>query len=437
LAKRSKQIKKLGRLRNNPQRSTEVMPQQSIYGSIVPFTTINGKKHVTPKPNALAVRNFAKNNAIVRRCINVIKDAIAKKKLEIYDVDGNDNVVLKEIFTNLFAHPNSEDTARTFRVAITEDLVSGDCGCIELAKSGNPSRPMALFSVDGFSMEFVLGNDVIKFAQRQSNGYSSFPSQSRYYAGDEILYLKKQVFTNTPYGLSPIESAWDYIRALTNAFSYSTEIASNALPKYMANIQGMSPELLNAYRAYFMQDCMGTPNLPLVSAEGIESVQIAPISEEATFKTYQEFIIGIIALEFNIPPEKVAIAKSNDRSTIDEINENMLQECIIPYCDVIEEAFNTIIDKTGYSDKVAARFIHEETLAQRKMKQDMATDAYQKDLTTANEARGILGLPPVADEYGDDRITLMKAKINEKYGIQGFGDSKANNIGTDSSTNKE
>lgn len=87
---------------------------------------------------------------------------------------------------------------------------------------------MALFSVDGFSMEFVLGNDVIKFAQRQSNGYSSFPTEYKYYTGDEILYLKKQVFTNTPYGLSPIESAWDYIRALTNTFSYSTEIASNA-----------------------------------------------------------------------------------------------------------------------------------------------------------------------------------------------------------------
>jgi HK97 family phage portal protein len=439
MSKRSKQRQKLGRPRNTPTQQTQVLPQQSIYGSVVPFTTINGKKHVTPKPNSLAIRNFARNNAVVRRCINVIKDAIAKKKLEIIDVDGNNNAELKAIFGNLFANPNDEDTHRTFVSAVVEDLVEGDCGCIEIGRSGNPQRPMFLWTVDGFSMEFVLGaNDGIKFAQKQSMGYGvglqTAPMNYKYFTGDQILYLKKQVFTSSPYGLSPVESAWDYIRALTNTFNYSAEIASNALPKYMANIKGIQGEMLNAYRSYFSIECMGTANLPLVSAEDVKAVQIAPISEEATFKAYQEFVIGIIAITFGIPPEKLSVAKSNDRSKISEINENLLQDCIIPYCNVVEEAYNRIISMTGFGDKVKAQFVHEETLEQLATKQKMVVELFQNDLATANGALKMLGLPPLDDEYADDRITLGKAKINEKYAVQsggynGSGDIKANHTG--------
>ena len=432
MSKRRKSKAKLGRPRNIPQQKTQTMPQQSVYGSVIPFTTMNGKKHVVPKPNSLAIRNFSRNNAVVRRCINLVKDAIARKKFEVYDVDGNDNKVLKEIFMALFKAPNSEDTSRTFISAVGEDLISGDCGCIEIAKGGNPDAPLALFSVDGFGIEIVLGNDVIKFAQRQSGDYTAYPTEYKYFTGNEILYLKKQCFTSTPYGLSAVESAWDYIRALTNTFNYSAEIASNALPKYMANIKGIQGEVLNAYRAYFEQDCMGTPNLPLVSAEDIKSVQIAPISEEATFKGYQELCTAIIAMNFGVPAEKVAVAKSNDRSTIAEINESLLQECIIPYCAVFEEAFNKIIAMMGYADKVAFRFIHEETQAQKQSKQSMALELFEKDGASVNEVRAVLGLPPTNDEYGNDRITLYKAKVNEKYtaqqgGYNGSGDIKSQN----------
>ena len=440
MAKRSKQKQSYARPRNSPERNTEALPQQSIYGSIVPFTTINGKRHVTPKPNSLAIRNFSRNNAVVRRCINIIKDAIVKKKLVIEDVDGNDNRELKAIFANLFEHPNDDDTARTFKAAVIEDLACGDCGCIEIAKSGNPQRPMFLFSVDGLSMEFVLGaSDNIKFAQRQTTGYGmglqSAPTNYKYFTGDQILYLKKQCFTSTPYGLSAIEAAWDYIRALTNTFNYSAEIASNALPKFMANIKGINGDVLNAYRSYFEYECIGTPNLPLVSAEDVKAVQIAPISEEATFKAYQEFVIGIIAISFGIPAEKLAVAKSNDRSKISEINENLLQDCIIPFCDVLEESYNRIIAMTGFGDKVRARFVHEETLEQKQTKQTMMVELFQNDLATANGALKMLGLPLLDDEYADDRVTLYKAKVNEDHMVQaggynGSGDIKANNTGS-------
>jgi phage portal protein BeeE len=241
----------------------------------------------------------------------------------------DDNSELISILTKILEKPNNEDTRRTFKSAIYEDLVSGDCGCFEVATTGNPYRPLFLFPVDGFSVEFVLDHKTFKYAQRVTDSMTSVPIDYQYFTDSELVYLKKQVFTNNPFGLSPIESAFEYIKALTQTFHYSADIASNALPKYMANIKGLQGEQLNAYRSYFVSECMGTPNLPLVSAEDIESAQISPISEEATFKAYMEFVIGIIAICFGIPPEKLSIAKSNDRSTIEEINSNLLQDCIL------------------------------------------------------------------------------------------------------------
>lgn len=424
--KRNKQKAKLGRKPHVPQqRSNDTY--NTPYGSFLPFLQINGKKQTTVKPDALLLRNWSRNNAIVRRCINIIKDKLVRQPYEFVSKTTDDNEELISILTKVLEKPNNEDNRRTFKSSIYEDLVSGDCGCFEVATTGNPYRPLFLFPVDGFSVEFVLDHKTFKYAQRVTDSATMVPMDYQYFTDKELVYLKKQSFTNNPFGLSPIESAFEYIKALTQTFNYSADIASNALPKYMANIKGLQGDQLNAYRTYFVSECMGTPNLPLVSAEDIESAQISPISEEATFKGYQEFVIGIIAITFGIPAEKLSIAKSNDRSTISEINENLLQDCIKPYGDVFEEAVNRTIDILGYSDKVLFRYVWEETLEQKKTKQTMLLELYQKDAITRNELRKALGFPEATDEFSDDFITTAKAKVNEKYGINGFGEAKQNN----------
>jgi hypothetical protein len=228
--------------------------------------------------------------------------------------------------------------------------------------------------------------------------------------------------------MSAVESAYNYINALIGTFEYSRDIASNALPKYMANIKNITPDQLSAYQAYFENDLMGRASLPLVSAEDIESVQISPISEEATFKGYQEFLTAIIAGSFPIPPEKVGVPKSNDRSTIDELNANLQEECLKPYAKPIETMINKIIDIIGYGDMFYFEYVWEETLSQKQSKQTMVIDLFQNDIATVNEIRKMLFLPPIDDEWGNDRITIYKAKVNEKFGINGFGNVKDTSV---------
>lgn len=413
-----------GRLKNEPEQKSQ--REVSAYN---PFITIGGYKATPPKKDGKCLRNWSRSNPIVRRCVNIIKDKLTSQKYEFvkkYKDDTNDYSDLIKNLNEMLDNPNSLDTRRTFFSAVDEDLIVGDCGCFEVAK-GN--KKVYLFPTDGFATSIIVNSDTYRYAQKKSQAGTVTESYV-YFKPDEMVYLKKQAFSDNVYGLSPIESAFDQIQAFMETFQYSSEIASNALPKYILNIKGLQDNTLNSFREYFRQECMGTPAIPIVSGESIESKQIAPISEEATFMGYQQFVIAIIALSFGIPPEKLAIAKSNDRSTIAEINENLLQDCIKPYCDVKEDAINQVLRILGLSDKLVFKYIYEETLEQQKSKQDMIVDKYQKDILTRNEARNILGyLSQEEDKYGDDFITLAKAKINQEYGINGFGSAKQNNTG--------
>lgn len=77
-------------------------------------------------------------------------------------------------------------------------------------------------------------------------------------------------------------------------------------------------------------------------------------------------------------------------------------------------------------------------MEQKKQKTDMAVKKCSLDLITLNEARLELGQTPIDDEYGDLRMSEYKAKLNEKYAVNGFkgvgGDGYADTV-TDNKLN--
>lgn len=420
---RKKRRNNLARKPNIPQQRTAVDTQQTPYGSFVPFLNIGGRKITPTKPDAKQLRNWSRYNPVVRRCINLIKDRLVRHEGEFVKKDINDTTDYSEVIqllNRMITKPNNKDTRRTFLAAVTEDLIVGDCGCFEVAVSGNPMRPVFLFPTDGLTMNIVISDKTYGYAQKVSLDNTDIPNNYQFFLPDEIVYMNKQVFTNSPYGLSPIESAFEYIKALTQTFTYSSDVASNAIPKYVMNIKGINETTLNAYRQYFMAECMGQPTLPIVSSESVDSKQIAPVSEEATFMQYQQFVIAIIALSFGVPPEKLAIAKSNDRSSIAEINENLLADCVKPYLDCIVDGYNRVIEILGFGDRLIYQPIFGDTLSDQQTKQQMILNRWNSDEITLDEMRTALGDIPLGEPYGNLTITIYKALVNKTYGINGM-----------------
>lgn len=348
--------------------------------------------------------------------LNLIADGVMGKQWELVSTNDQPNDDQKLIVGNILNTPNTQDDFESFFRAVLEDSLVGDCMCFEKAKAGNPQHPMYLWPVDGMSVDLVINTDEHRYAQLSG-------SERTYYTADQLAYLKRVSRTNTPFGLSPLETAFSYIAALTNAFEYSADVSSDALPKYVLNIGKEAGQKIEEFRNYFVNDCMGTVSIPIVATDKIESAQIAPISEEATFMGYQSFLMGIIAYSFGVPADFIGISKSNDRSTLLEKLQLMNENGVKPYLKLIEKAVNKhIIGELGYN--LRFQFIREETLEEKQKKVTLVTSKIDHELITVDEGRVELGYSKLDTKYSASTITLYKAMVNEDYGINGFGSAK-------------
>lgn len=414
MTKHRKNRGKLGRKPNIPLQTSQKEQTMSSYGGFIPFLSVAGKKVTPIRPSAEKIRRWSRNNPVVRRCIDIIKDRLSLYPIRFDSNDGKLHRTEIDAVKYCFSHPNNDDDELSFRSQVTEDLVVGDCGAWEIRTSPNPSRPFFLFPTDGFTMSIVLNDDTYAYAQKVVDDVNTSPENYVFFKPTEMVYLKKRCVTNTPYGLSPIEVAFKQIQTLMDTFDFSADVASNAVPKYLANIKGLDNDRLASYRVYFERECMGTPNLPIVSADDVSAVQIAPVSEEATFKEYQQFVISMLAMAFNIPPEKVGVTKSNDRSKVTEIDDSLISECIKPYANVVISALNKTLNIVGMGF-ITASIEYGETDAQRKTNLDLIKQQWQGDMITYNEMRILMGYPVTSEEYGTSLYSEYKAKLNAEY----------------------
>lgn len=405
-----------GRARNNPNRKTE-----QTYTNIFPFISVTKVKTRLPKRNATRLRYFSET-PVVRQVINMVKDGVMKLDWKVVPIDETvPDLYAKEIeaVKNIITHPNNEDDYKSFWGAVLEDSLVGDCMCFEKARAGTPERPLFLFPVDGLTVDLMVNDKTNRYAQ-------SVDGQVRYFTSDDIAYVKRQNRTNTPFGLSPLEVSWGHINALSNTFEYAAETASNAVPKYILNIGKDLASKIDEFKTYFTNECMGEANIPIVATDALDSKQIAPVSEEALFMKWQTYVATFIAHEFGVPAQFIGLEKSSDRATWADKYEQFLENAIKPYAELIEKAINIhVIQYLGWQDKVKFQFVWEDSLDQKERKASMIVKQWSLDLLTANEARVSLGLNPL-EEFGDDRISIYKGKVNQEYGINGY-----NGVGND------
>lgn len=406
-----------GRHKNVPQR--ESLSQGLINALVNMFNHFANKQRTSKKLNEKALRQFA-NTAIPRRAINMIKDAILGLPWAVVNYDDNDKneySELKSVLSNIVSNPNDDETFEEFWGAIVEDILVGDCGCAEIVKAGNQERPFYLYSTDGFTMEHVYewfdDKTAPRFAQK-----NPFTGKYTLFNSDQILYIKKNNFSHTPHGLSPLEAAFDYINYLLNTQAYCDMVTSKAMPKFILNLgETLDETKIKEFQKYFHEDVYGSGELPIIGgSKGISSHQIGAINDDNLYLSWQHFLITVIAFSFGVDPKKLGEGSATDRSTIEEQNQNVINEAVKPIAKLIAGAINKrIIGRMGYGKKVKFTFVFEETEAQKKVKIGNVVDQYTNDLITRNEGRKLLGQSKSDDEYGDMYYSEYKAAVNMEY----------------------
>jgi len=349
-----------------------------------------------------------------RRAINIIKFAIEPLKWNVgpfmYVGDKDHKLtdqekVQREIAMNCLSIPNKDDSWRVFISQVLEDLIVGGYGTIELSKTYNRARPYFLFPVDGASIRINPDWDQDRSSPRyvQSYNYSGVQISGTQWIelyDDEIIYMRLNPRTNTPFGLGYLETAFLAVNAWLGAFQFSERRASNATPSYGIFLGSDSDDTFaREFRQYWIDQIEGYGNIPIwAGGEGVDVLNFRNGGEDELFLLWQEMLVRVIAMSFGLTPLSLGLERDINRSTAGSLQ---IQEWgnIKPIISLVEDYITQrfIWRALGYRG-MEFKFTVSDADDERQAK--VIKLRWDSDSMTVNEMRKIYDLDPLEEPWG-------------------------------------
>ncbi len=329
------------RRRFNPERESLAYPK--LVGLMGQNRTLG-----TPKPTPTNLRYFSRT-VYARRAINTIKNPIAKLDWEIvlYGVKGKSAERQAEAISMCLARPNNGDSWRSLVEQFVEDAMVNGAGVLEQAQSSDEKRPIWLWPVDSTTIRPVVkwdGNPKsIRFLQ--ANGYTGGSILSDLNAAklkaEDIVYMRMNPSTESPYGYGPLEIAYDSISRQLGVGRYAAAVASNAQPANMLFLGEATNEQVLTFRNYWRNEVEGQGQTPILGNKTkAEVFKLHSGGDEALYLKWQEFLIREIATAFDISPQNLSIERDVNRNTSEVAEDRDWDQAIIPMATLIEQHIN-------------------------------------------------------------------------------------------------
>jgi HK97 family phage portal protein len=390
-------------------RRTSALP--SIFNSYGPTND------AMPKPTPYNLRRFSEV-PIARRAINCIKDRIAGMRWRIQPRQGYSLEAIPDgpervrILTSNFEAPNPDDSFRSFAEQVLEDIVVGGFGAIEvqvnpawdaaeLRSAGQPRAavptqavPLLLWPVDGASIRMNVDWDGSPHSQRYLQvSDQSGPNSQIKLDDDELIYIRLNPRTHTPFGLGRLEVAFETINAFLGAHRYASRLASNTVVQYALWLQDLTPEHHERLIRWWQDEIEGTGKVPILSVESKPEVLRFGGGTDADLRLqWQEFLLRVIADAFDLPPFYLGVERDVNRSTAEEMNDLAFRQAIVPTARLLAEYLtrDAIAKKLGWDDLefAFAELDTTDPLEEAQIQQILL----QNGVLTVNEVRRMRGL---------------------------------------------
>ncbi len=290
-----------------------------------------------PKPTPMNLRRFAET-PIVRRAINVIKDRIAAMDWQVRvrrGVRPGDVAFAARKLRALrrtLEEPNAVDSFRTLMEQAIEDALTGGYGAIEMEPTGDEDRPAMLWAVDGASIRINARWD----GQADSPRYAqALPGQMESAAidlrDDQLIYVRMNPRSFTPFGLGPLEVAFETVNQFLSAHRYAGKLAANTVAQYALWLNEATPAQHDRLIRWWQDEIEGTGRVPLLSTEQKPEVLRFSQGTDADMRlAWQEFLIRMVANAFGLPPLLLGLESDVNRSTAAELTDEAFRGAISP-----------------------------------------------------------------------------------------------------------
>jgi len=356
-----------------------------------------------PKPTPINLRRFSET-PVARKAINTIKDQIAGMRWRIQPrpgrgvVDAATNEQRIQILTANFDAPNPDDSFRSMTEQVLEDVNVGGFGAIEVETTGDAQHPLALWPVDGATIRMKTDWDGLPGSPRyvQVTGKSG-PDGNILLNDDELIYIRLNPRTFTPFGLGRLEVAFEAVNAFLGAHRYATKLASNSVVEYALWVQNLTPDNHERLIRWWQDEIEGTGRVPILSVENKPEVLRFGGGTDADLRLqWQEFLLRVIADAFDLPPQYLGVERDVNRSTAAEMTDQAFRQAIVPTARLLAEYLtrDAISKKLGWND-LEFVFTDVDSGGDEMEEAQIQAILLQNGVLSVNEVRRMRGLPPI------------------------------------------
>ncbi len=295
-----------------------------------------------PKPTPVNLRRFAET-PVVRRAINVIKDRIAAMDWQIRVRRGVEPGGVAEAERKLRAlrrtleEPNAVDSFRTLMEQVIEDALTGGYGAIEMEATGDADRPAMLWPVDGASIRINARWDGQDGSPRYAQAAAGqLESSAVELLDSQLIYVRMNPRSFTPFGLGPLEVAFETVNQFLSAHRFAGKLAANSVAQYALWLNEATPAQHDRLIRWWQDEIEGTGRVPLISTEQKPEVLRFAQGTDADLRlAWQQFLIRMVANAFGLPPLLLGLEGDVNRSTASELADEAFRGAIQPLAQLL------------------------------------------------------------------------------------------------------
>ncbi len=410
-----------GRPRHLPERETDLYPRLIGLG-VIPG--VNAHQPLI-KMQPATLRYFSRTPH-ARRAINAVKNPIAMLDWEIVPKDKKTKEgLLKaqcDAVTESFRNPNQDDSFRTFVEQIVEDILVAGAGAAETQVGGMPLRPLWMWPTDGMSIQIfpMWSGDKNEARYLQTLGFGNVSMiQGVQLRNDELMYIRPNPSTATPYGYGALEIAFQTISRKLGVAEYAGKLTANATPENLLAFKGYDVNALQTLRTWWRNEVEGQGQAPIVGQSEKDGIQVHKLrgsDDKALYLEYQEFLIREIAAAFDLSPQNLGLEADVNRNTSETAEDRDWDQAIKPMADLLAAHFNRdcIAGLLGFSQiEFRWKGLDRED---EKATADIFAVYYENNTITPNEQREKLGMQPSKSKWADLNYADVQVEIAKDKG---------------------
>ena len=225
------------------------------------------------------------------------------------------------------------DSFRTLIEQAIEDALTGGFGAIEMEPTGDRGAAGDAVGggrgVDPHQRAGGMGEpETPRYAQAMPGQLESSAVELR---DDQLMYVRMNPRSFTPFGLGPLEVAFETVNQFLSAHRFAGKLAANSVAQYALWLNEATPAQHDRLIRWWQDEIEGTGRVPLISTEQKPEVLRFAQGTDADLRlAWQEFLIRMVANAFGLPPLLLGLESDVNRSTAAEMADEAFRGAISP-----------------------------------------------------------------------------------------------------------